>query len=216
LLVYEAELERAVLRVRSELDVLPTSRVKNTSTILEKLRRHGGSWLKSIQDVAGMRIVDSLDRNGQDALVAEIVTLFGGERRRPRVVDRRARPMHGYTAVHVVAYPADIPVEIQVRTRWQHEWADLYEKLADRVGRGIRYGEPPAPSAQFELHAAIVDHAQAVSTMIQSGERAEQVLETDSDGTDFRQAVEDQLTSLRDSLERLTAMENDTGSTIDL
>lgn len=22
-------------------------------------------------------------------------------------------------------------------------WADLFEKLADRVGRGIRYGEPP-------------------------------------------------------------------------
>ncbi|MGH3722296.1 MAG: hypothetical protein ACRDRI_26350 [Pseudonocardiaceae bacterium] len=34
-------------------------------------------------------------------------------------------------------------MEIQLRTQLQHEWVDLFEKLADRVGRGIRYGEPP-------------------------------------------------------------------------
>lgn len=34
-------------------------------------------------------------------------------------------------------------MEIQLRTKLQHEWANLFEKLADRVGRGIRYGEPP-------------------------------------------------------------------------
>jgi hypothetical protein len=144
LLTYERALERAVSRVRDQVDALPTSRVKNTGTILEKLNRHGGSWLKSIQDIAGMRIVGSFDRNGQDVLVAQLVSLFSGEPRKPRVIDRRARPMHGYTAVHVVIYPDGLPVEIQVRTRLQHEWADLFEKLADRIGREIRYGGPPS------------------------------------------------------------------------
>jgi len=52
--------------------------------------------------------------------------------------------VHGYRAVHVIAFPEGVPVEIQVRTLWQHEWAELFEKLADRVGRRIRYGDPPA------------------------------------------------------------------------
>ncbi|HST42450.1 MAG TPA: hypothetical protein VLK58_23220 [Conexibacter sp.] len=107
LLAYEVVLERTVTRVRDHVDVLPTSRIKNTGTILEKLRRHGGSWLKSIQDIAGMRIVGSFDRNGQDALVDRLVALFANERRKPRVIDRRATPMHGYTAFTSWSTPAD-------------------------------------------------------------------------------------------------------------
>ena len=36
-----------------------------------------------------------------------------------------------------------IAVEIQVRTTLQHVWAELFERLADLVGRQIRYGQPP-------------------------------------------------------------------------
>jgi ppGpp synthetase/RelA/SpoT-type nucleotidyltranferase len=52
--------------------------------------------------------------------------------------------MQGYRAVHVIAYPDGYPIEIQIRTEWQHLWAEWFERLADRYGRGIRYGEPPA------------------------------------------------------------------------
>ena len=31
----------------------------------------------------------------------------------------------------------------QVRTEWQHLWAEWFARLADQYGRGIRYGEPP-------------------------------------------------------------------------
>lgn len=39
-------------------------------------------------------------------------------------------------------------VEIQVRTRIQHWWAQLLEKIADAWGRQVRYGqEPTEPGA---------------------------------------------------------------------
>lgn len=142
---YATVLDGAVARLREGSDLAPTSRIKNTGTILEKLRRHGESWLKSIQDLAGMRVVGTVDREGQDDLVEEIVGLFGDAPRAPKVVDRRESPVNGYRAVHVIVFPESVPVEIQVRTQLPHEWAELFEKLADIVGRGIRYGEQPAP-----------------------------------------------------------------------
>jgi hypothetical protein len=69
LAAYSELLAGAVDRVRSSIDVAPTSRIKNTGTLLEKLHRYGGSWLRSIQDLAGMRIVRSFDRRDQDAQV---------------------------------------------------------------------------------------------------------------------------------------------------
>jgi ppGpp synthetase/RelA/SpoT-type nucleotidyltranferase len=141
--VYSEVMETAVARVSARVGVAPTSRVKNTGTIFEKLEREGGSWLKSIQDLAGLRIVADVDRRGQDELVRRVVAEFSEESRLPRVIDRREAPSHGYTAVHIVVFPDGLPVEVQVRTRLQHEWAEMFEKLADRFGRGIRYGNPP-------------------------------------------------------------------------
>jgi ppGpp synthetase/RelA/SpoT-type nucleotidyltranferase len=73
LLVRSEQLNRAEARLRKGLGIAPTSRVKNTETILEKLRRASGSGLKSIQDLAGMRVVGNFDRRGQDDLVQRIV-----------------------------------------------------------------------------------------------------------------------------------------------
>lgn len=143
LIAYDDLLAAAMETVR-DLGFDPTGRVKNTGTILEKLARHGGSWLKSIQDLAGMRIVVEDGRPAQDAAVEKIIAAFGGLEREAKIIDRRLNPSEGYRAVHVIIYPDGIPVEIQIRTRWQHEWADMFEKLADLIGRGIRYGEPPA------------------------------------------------------------------------
>lgn len=76
-------------------------------------------------------------------MVQEIVALFGDAPGGPKVIDRRESPVNGYRAVHVVVFLESVPVEIQVRTRLQHEWAELFEKLADIVGRDVRDGEPP-------------------------------------------------------------------------
>lgn len=57
--------------------------------------------------------------------------------------------MHGYSALHLIIrisgieHVESVVAELQIRTPLQHLWAELNEKIADRYGRGIRYGEPP-------------------------------------------------------------------------
>lgn len=140
---YVPVLASTVDGVAKALGIVPASRIKNTGTILEKLRRNGGHTLSSIQDLAGLRVVVDGGRDEQDRVVERLTATFASEPRAPRIVDRRAKPVQGYRAVHVIVYANSFPIEIQVRTRWQHQWAESFERLADQYGRGIRYGEPP-------------------------------------------------------------------------
>ena len=49
---------------------------------------------------------------------------------------------------------------MQVRTHLQGQWANVYEKLADLFGRGIRYSEVPTDPAEKR----IVEQLQELST----------------------------------------------------
>lgn len=127
----------------------PTSRTKTTGVLIDKLRREHSS-LKSVQDIAGTRIICD-DRDEQDDIVARVVAAFADGSRPPKVKDRRQAPSHGYRAVHVIGTVEDLPVEIQVRTGRQDRWAQIVESLGDRWGRQIRYGEsPPQPDLAIE------------------------------------------------------------------
>jgi hypothetical protein len=161
ILVSHAEILSSIEpRVRPLFGGRIAARVKTRGTTLDKLQR--GLKLGSIQDLAGMRLIGDFGRSGQDQLVADLVELFADEKKTPRVTDRRLDPRSGYRAVHVVVFPNGIPVEIQVRTQWQHDWADFYERLGDRFGRAIRYGGHPDPfpaGAMGERLEAITGHA---------------------------------------------------------
>lgn len=140
---YQSTLDNVVRELRS-LNLEPTSRVKTTGVLLEKLRRERGMSLSRVQDLAGARIVIDGGRDDQDDVKTEIVRHFDAlTGRASRVRDRRLEPTHGYRAVHVVVFPDGIPVEIQVRTELQNHWAQLVEGLGDRWGRDIRYGGGP-------------------------------------------------------------------------
>lgn len=144
---YQALLD-TITEMLVEAGLRPTSRVKTTGTLLEKLRREQGIQLTRIVDFAGARVVIDGGRADQNKRVGEILELFGHYARKPTVIDRRIQPSHGYRAVHVIVYPDGYPVEIQVRTELQDLWAQLFERFADQWGRQIRYGGPPnAPNA---------------------------------------------------------------------
>lgn len=131
-----------------------THRAKTTQTIIEKLRREHGMSLARMRDLAGIRIVGAITFAQQDALAAEIARRFPADPREPKLIDRRADPSHGYRAVHVEVTLDGVSIEVQVRTLMQHIWADLMERLADRLGRQIRYGEPPVPPPGMSLGTA--------------------------------------------------------------
>lgn len=143
------ELARPRLNGLSESLGIPpvhiTHRPKTTQTIIEKLRRHGDMSLPRMQDLAGIRIVGQFGFVDHDRIAAEITQRFPADPRSPKIIDRRVNPSYGYRAVHVIVALDGVSIEIQVRTLMQHVWADLMERLADRLGRQIRYGQPPSP-----------------------------------------------------------------------
>jgi ppGpp synthetase/RelA/SpoT-type nucleotidyltranferase len=117
-------------------------RVKTLKTTLEKLNRQPElRSLAHIRDLAGMRVVVHGTRADQDDLVGHIIELFPDDARPPKLIDRRVEPRAGYRAMHLEVRRGGIPIEIQVRTALQHRWAELFERTADKLGRGLRYGE---------------------------------------------------------------------------
>ena len=128
-------------------DVVQTSRLKTVQTIVEKLRREPKMDLSRMQDIAGIRIVEDMNRAEQDVLASDILDAVGGG----RLVDRRKNPRFGYRAVHLTVRRGQRSVEIQIRTSMQDQWAQIVERLGDTWGRQIRYGKGPSDSGRLIL-----------------------------------------------------------------
>ena len=56
------------------------------------------------------------------------------------IFDRRENPSFGYRAVHLVVTDFERAVEVQIRTEFQHLWAEMSEKMADVLDHQIKYG----------------------------------------------------------------------------
>lgn len=140
-------------------------RPKTTGTIIDKLRRQSSMPLATMQDLAGFRVVGAFSFYDQDWLADEVARRFPADPRAPKIRNRRAEPSYGYRAVHVIVSLDDVTIEVQVRTIGQHVWADLMERLADRLGRQIRYGEaaPARPGMSSEAGRVIVGAMMSLS-----------------------------------------------------
>lgn len=121
--------------LRKELGLEPTGRpAKSTTSISDKLRRES-IRLTQIQDIAGCRLIVT-DIANQESVVQSLTSLF----KHTAVSDRRAKPSHGYRAVHVIVNSRGRLIEIQVRTELQHLWAEVSEKGSDIIDPAIKYG----------------------------------------------------------------------------
>lgn len=128
--------EAIVQTIRDEVELEPSGRpAKSTSSLIEKLKRESVR-LTQVQDIAGCRVIVS-DILEQDRVVGSL--LFGAFND-ARIVDRREEPSYGYRAVHIVVEMFGKVVEIQVRTTFQHMWAEISEKYADLYGSDVKYG----------------------------------------------------------------------------
>jgi hypothetical protein len=79
----------------------------------------------------------------QDEAKDKISEFYTAQGCRWREIDRRKDPRFGYRGMHLVVHVDGLPVEIQIRTELQDSWAQIFERLGDRWGRGIRYGQDP-------------------------------------------------------------------------
>jgi len=131
-----------------------SGRLKTEKSTIEKLRRLR-TRLSTMQDIVGLRVlVPSVTI--QDWTLSELQ----GALRVRRIDDLRERPRFGYRAVHVIVDIGEIPVEIQVRTFLEHGWADYMERLADAVGRDIRYGAKPTDPNARSIYDAMLEESE--------------------------------------------------------
>jgi hypothetical protein len=112
-----------------------------------------------MQDIAGCRVIVA-NLMEQDRVINDLKSQWPDA----LIHDRRARPSYGYRAVHVVVFVGRHPVEIQVRTPFQHSWASVVEKLSDVVDPDLKYGGGPQ---------VLMKHITAISDLFASFENAE-------------------------------------------
>lgn len=136
------------VEVVERLGYSPAQRVKTLMTMVDKVLRQRRMRLSQMQDVAGVRVVVSGGLREQDEACRDIRAAFPQS---PKMYDRRTKPSYGYRAVHIVVRYSGCLVEVQVRTVLQHRWAEVYERLADRWGRGMRYGDRPLDPNRAEI-----------------------------------------------------------------
>jgi len=129
---YEAVLHQVRVSYGLEVSGRPA---KSTTAIIDKLKRES-IRLSQIQDIAGCRVVVP-DITYQNALSEKLSALFADL----TIFDRRKETSHGYRAIHVVVQIENRHIEIQIRTELQQLWAELSEKLADKFGIAVKYGD---------------------------------------------------------------------------
>ncbi len=122
-----------------------TSRVKTVRSLLDAVGRRES--VSDAQDAVGIRMVGALNLHEQDALTERLLGALPDS----KVIDHRRRPQRGYRAVHIVARYSGVTVEIQIRTRYQHAWAEVTERIGDAWGHGILHGLKPAGRNAAEI-----------------------------------------------------------------
>ena len=132
------EIELSIKSHLSEIEHEFSYRVKNLNTILQKMNRTTIN-LDDMRDVVGIRVVIDGDLNFQELIVNLLESHLAGNK--PRRINRLRKPMFGYRAIHLEVQFHGGPVEIQIRTALQHQWAMLSERAVGILGPQIKYEE---------------------------------------------------------------------------
>jgi|LakMenE01Jun11ns_1017448.scaffolds.fasta_scaffold9766288_2 ppGpp synthetase/RelA/SpoT-type nucleotidyltranferase len=157
------ELELSIRSYLSGIEHEFSFRTKNMNTILQKLDRTT-IHLDDMRDVVGFRVIIDGDLNFQELIVNLLESHLAGNK--PRRIDRLHKPMFGYRAIHLEVQFQGGPVEIQIRTSLQHQWAMLSERAVGILGPQIKYEESDEfsdiRSGLSELSALITDFENSI------------------------------------------------------
>lgn len=136
---------------RESSEVTVGQRLKRNPQILNKLGRFSSMRLTQMEDIAGCRAI----LPGGASEVSGVPKRIRRNWEVLRIEDYAASPKTtGYRAIHVVVRRDGHPVEIQLRTPFQHEWAEAVERWAALTRFSLKDGEgPPDLLSYFELVA---------------------------------------------------------------
>lgn len=138
------------LAMQRRLSLGASYRLKRLPQIITKLARAGSMNLARMQDIGGCRVIlETLSDLSQARADIE-------SRTRPhyevvRVVDycNDGRDVTGYRAMHMIVRRQEMEIEVQLRTRLQHAWAEAVERAANRTGFALKDGEGPPRVVEF-------------------------------------------------------------------
>ena len=135
------------LRRRAKSRGIVAGRIKRLPSIISKLQRLSRIRLSEMQDIAGCRAILS---SVEDAFqVANSLMESRVKHRLVRTHNYLAEPRRsGYRSLHLIySYRADrkhalvgLNVEIQIRTRLQHQWATAVETVETFTGEALKSG----------------------------------------------------------------------------
>lgn len=158
-----SELELSIRSYLSGIEHEFSFRTKNMNTILQKLDRTT-IHLDDMRDVVGFRVIIDGDLNFQELIVNLLESHLAGNK--PRRIDRLRKPMFGYRSIHLEVQFHGGPVEIQIRTALQHQWAMLSERAVGILGPQIKYEESDEfsdiRSGLSELSVMIMDFENSI------------------------------------------------------
>jgi putative GTP pyrophosphokinase len=146
---YPLQKARAALQMRLgtvgvEGDV--SQRLKRVARIIPKLARYPAMQLDTMQDIGGCRAVVPTQND-----VTKVMRNWKVTRHRVTRVDDyvKAPRDSGYRAIHLIVDYDDRPIEMQLRTKLQHDWAYTVETWSGRVGADLKSGEGPVEALDF-------------------------------------------------------------------
>lgn len=142
-------------------------RLTRKPQILRKLRRFKVR-LTQLQDIGGLRVIVEQNRD-VDNLV-EYLKLKVKEQKTisiKRIVDYRekGRDDSGYRATHIILVREQICLELQIRSRIQHYWAELIERTSVIYGHVLK---------ELEGNADVINYFKKLSNvfyLIESGQQ---------------------------------------------
>lgn len=165
---------------RLGLDAEVASRTKARTSIFAKLAERPDLKLDALGDIAGARaVVDDL--GAQERLVRA----YDDVDEVRRLLDYRDGKAGGYRAVHIDLVLEDIHtthpdrrrrrVELQIRTRAQHDWADTVEEFGRLIRARLKQGSGPTwllqRLATLSVAYAVLDDALAGDGDVQAARK---------------------------------------------
>ncbi len=181
--------ENVVRTIRERLQLDPTGRpAKSTGSIIDKLKRES-IRLSQVQGIAGCRIVcNGRARTGPRRRfgVSSLPWSIGG--RPPR------DPQSWLSCGYVIESIGGQLIEIQIRSRLQHLWAELSEKFSDIADPAIKYG------GGSENIRELLTGASAIVDMYEQAEKISASSAEEPSGAPSVTATQETLTNMREDL----------------